>query len=145
MQLDHPHLASSQSFFPSRRTSLLVVFLFTAPFNISMVAPESLSPSLIFKQVSAVTGLGHEPPMPLAIIMVAPAGCIDCRRLLCRGGGGVHAHLGTGPWACHSPPSPADSWAGHHHHHLPWAFPPGAAPGAPGAMPPETCGCTSTS
>ena len=41
-------------------------------------------------------------------LIMAPAGCIDCRRLPCRGGGGVHAHCptaGTGPWAC-----PAPSW-----------------------------------
>lgn len=31
---------------------------------------------------------------------------------------------------------PADSWAGHHHH-------PPFPPGAPGATPPKTCGCTS--
>ena len=49
-------------------TSLLVVFLVTDPSHISMVAPESLSPSLILKSpASAVTGLGHEPPMPLAL------------------------------------------------------------------------------
>ena len=55
----------------------------------------------------------------LALVMsyptMAPAGCIDCRRLRCLGGG-VHAHPRHRPTVGLSQSCrPADCWAGHHH------------------------------
>ena len=57
----------------------------------------------------------------LALVMsyptMAPAGCIDCRRLRCLGGG-VHAHPRHRPTVGLSQSCrPADCWAGHHHRH----------------------------
>ena len=51
--------------------------------------------SLSFAQQSLALAMSHRCHLHCSlVIMVAPARCIDCRRLWCGGGGSVHAHLG---------------------------------------------------
>ena len=87
-------------------TSLLVSFsLFTKPFNTSTA--HSITFFRLRSRVSAVTGLGHELPMPLALadngtcrLHRLPATAVSRRRW--RACPRPTTTAGTGPWACHS-------------------------------------------
>ena len=85
-----------------------------SPFTLSCTSSNPKRPGFTEKSLALVMSCPN--PLALAVTM-APAGCIDCRRLRCLGGG-VHAHPRHRPTVGLSQSCrPADCWAGHHHRH----------------------------
>ena len=82
-----------------------------SPFTLSCTSSNPKRPGFTKKSLALVMSC------PTPAVTMAPAGCIDCRRLRCLGGG-VHAHPRHRPTVGLSQSCrPADCWAGHHHRH----------------------------